>query len=389
MICWREVMGMQTQARGCGNRPDSKVGGLVPMKTNLIFHVIRGSLLIGLAIALAAPPGISLAQCWDFDFLLAIRKGDAEKVKHLLKRGVDANATCGEFAGFTPLMWAVWHGNAGLVKLLLNKGADVNANGGRDLIYAASQGRSDIMRLLLAKGSDLNAKDSEGRTALMYAARNGRVSAVKLLLAGKADLDAGDKDQRTALTYATSNGRLRVVRLLRARRAKSTLEFAARVGDYQGIQRLLREGANVNAKNKDGTPVVVWAAANGDGHVVKMLLEKGARVDAKDKHGWTSLMWAASNDDTEMVDLLKIHGAKANGFAEVTFKTLKGEVLESSPANLSIRVSDEDATEVREVKVGLRTRFIPFRRPEEGEWVEVRYRSLNGSPVGQEVRISP
>ena len=120
-----------------------------------------------------------------------------------------------------------------------------------------------------------------------------------------------------------------------------------------------------------------------------MLLENGARVEARDKHGWTSLLWAASNDDTEIVDLLKRHGAKENGSGEMTFKTLKGEVLESSPRNLSVRVSNDDATEIRGVKVGLRTRFIPFRRPEEGEWVEVKYRSLNGSPVGQEVRIIP
>ncbi|MEW6347773.1 MAG: hypothetical protein AB1646_01815 [Thermodesulfobacteriota bacterium] len=60
-------------------------------------------------------------------------------------------------------------------------------------------------------------------------------------------------------------------------------------------------------------------------------------------------------------------------------KTLTGEVVASSPTRLSIRVTKEDDTrEVVPVKVGLRTKFVPFRRPATGEKVEVQYVEENG-----------
>lgn len=69
-------------------------------------------------------------------------------------------------------------------------------------------------------------------------------------------------------------------------------------------------------------------------------------------------------------------------------KTLTGEVVASSPQSLSIRVMDEqDTAEVMNVRVGLRTRFIPFRRPAVGERVEVEFKEENGSKFGEVVKV--
>lgn len=73
---------------------------------------------------------------------------------------------------------------------------------------------------------------------------------------------------------------------------------------------------------------------------------------------------------------------------EKKFKSLSGEVVASSPKSLSIRVMQEgEAAEVMNVKVGLKTKFIPFRRPAVGEKVKVEYRQENGDKFGYTVQV--
>jgi hypothetical protein len=74
---------------------------------------------------------------------------------------------------------------------------------------------------------------------------------------------------------------------------------------------------------------------------------------------------------------------------EKGLKTLKGEVVASSPKSLSIRVTEEgEAAEVINVKVGLKTKFIPFRRPAVGEKVKVDYGEENGDKFGYTVQVT-
>jgi hypothetical protein len=73
---------------------------------------------------------------------------------------------------------------------------------------------------------------------------------------------------------------------------------------------------------------------------------------------------------------------------EKKHKTISGEVVASSPKSLSIRVTQEgEAAEVMNVKVGLKTKFIPFRRPAVGEKVKVEYRQENGDKFGYTVQV--
>ena len=69
-------------------------------------------------------------------------------------------------------------------------------------------------------------------------------------------------------------------------------------------------------------------------------------------------------------------------------KSLSGEVVASSPKSLSLRVVDEgESAEVINIKVGLKTKFIPFRRPAVGEKVRVDYRQENGDKFGYTVQV--
>ena len=69
-------------------------------------------------------------------------------------------------------------------------------------------------------------------------------------------------------------------------------------------------------------------------------------------------------------------------------QSLTGEVVASSPKSLSVRVMEEgQAAEIVNVKVGLKTKFIPFRRPAVGEKVQVEYRQENGDKFGYTVEV--
>jgi hypothetical protein len=70
------------------------------------------------------------------------------------------------------------------------------------------------------------------------------------------------------------------------------------------------------------------------------------------------------------------------------YTTITGEVVSSSPKSMSIRVSgDGGAEELVNIKVGLKTKFIPFRRPAVGEKVTVRYQRENGARFGNTVTV--
>ncbi len=70
------------------------------------------------------------------------------------------------------------------------------------------------------------------------------------------------------------------------------------------------------------------------------------------------------------------------------YESLTGEVVASSPKSLSIRVSEEgEAAEVVNIRVGLKTKFVPFRRPAVGERVKVDYLKEGGEKFGYTVQV--
>ncbi|MBM3301994.1 MAG: hypothetical protein FJY85_18835 [Deltaproteobacteria bacterium] len=70
------------------------------------------------------------------------------------------------------------------------------------------------------------------------------------------------------------------------------------------------------------------------------------------------------------------------------FKTITGEVVASLPHSISLRVMEEgQAAEVVNIKVRLKTRFVPFRRPSVGEKVQVDYGEENGDKFAYTVKV--
>ena len=76
--------------------------------------------------------------------------------------------------------------------------------------------------------------------------------------------------------------------------------------------RLIREGADVNYKDKFGVPVLQWATNHANSHTIELLVEHGADVNAQDKEGKTKLMLMASYGDLDVVSYLLEHGANVS-----------------------------------------------------------------------------
>lgn len=83
------------------------------------------------------------------------------------------------------------------------------------------------------------------------------------------------------------------------------------------MQLLFKNGADVDAPDKDGRSPLSWAVHCGHGKVVHYLLRKGADVNLRDHEGATQLalrrrMIARENDDrlklTSMENLLRRNG---------------------------------------------------------------------------------
>jgi len=79
---------------------------------------------------------------------------------------------------------------------------------------------------------------------------------------------------------------------------------AARSDDLQTVTTLLRQGADVNAREEDGTTPLAWAANHSNLPLVEFLLSKGANPDLTNELGVGPLSLAITNGSTEIVKVL-------------------------------------------------------------------------------------
>src|SRR5262245_49980163 len=83
------------------------------------------------------------------------------------------------------------------------------------------------------------------------------------------------------------------------------LSLAAMHGDKAGVEALLKQNADINGAQGDGTTALHWAVYRDDANMTQLLLKAGAKVDVKTRVGEISpLFMAAKNGNAAIMDLL-------------------------------------------------------------------------------------
>jgi len=186
------------------------------------------------------------------------------------------------------------------VKKLLAAGADINEEsevGGAGTVtplFIASSYYEDMAKLLISKGAEVNTRTSKGQTPLMAACYLSEEVA-RLLIEKGADVTAKSNDGTGTFTYC----------FMGIMGGKTSTGLA---------ELMLSKGANVDDAAPSGEiagyTCLMMASRNGKPELVKFLVKNGANVNAKAKDGSTPLGLATKENDAEMVELLKSLGAE-------------------------------------------------------------------------------
>jgi ankyrin repeat protein len=138
----------------------------------------------------------------------------------------------------------------------------------------------------LSAAALLVAVSAGAQPPIVDAAKAGNLAAVQSLIKQRADVNAAEADGTTAL------------------------HWAARADNVEMARTLLRAGADAKKANRYGVTALHLAAVNGSAPITKALIEAGADVNAVLPEGETILMTAARTGRAEVLESLLNAGAK-------------------------------------------------------------------------------
>lgn len=191
-------------------------------------------------------------------------ENDIEAVKKLLAAGADINeqVEVGGAGIMTPLLAAVFYSYEEMAKLLISEGADINAktSRGETPLIVACHSSEEIARLLVSKGAEINSDLGTGAfTHCISGIMNETVSIslAELLLSKGANVDETDSSGPVA--------------------GYTCLMIVAGNKKPELVKFLIKNGANINAKAKDGATPLSMAIRENDAAMIKLLKDFGAK----------------------------------------------------------------------------------------------------------------
>jgi ankyrin repeat protein len=242
----------------------------------------------------------------------AFISNDLEVIEFLLESG--ARITSHILQGIVRFPQIISVPSFALVQFLLDRNVDItkyNDNG--NILHGVVWG-TNMAKFLLKLGVNLNETTSDGETPLHLAIKYEQYERAKLLIKNGADLIIKDNKGNTPLDVCPTE---RILHDLKQYLKDSNyisqeiyqnicdptldqclfnlIAFTQRCDptkDMRIMKLLINAGANINARDTDGTPAAVHAARGGDLNFFQFYLEHGADITVCDAKGMNVLLSA-------------------------------------------------------------------------------------------------
>ena len=242
----------------------------------------------------------------------AILRGDFNQINLLLNNGANINYISKNNSN-NLLHFACQKDNLKIIDFLLLKGLDINStniNGNTPLLFAVDRNQKEVVQFLCKRGANVNLKNKEGSTPLIIATQNGFLSIVKILISFNADINEKDNRFFNALTYAIGKPDILEFFFLHGANAEykdhegnSLIHYAIINGDIQSIQIIINQNINLESNGNGLTPLL-FATKMNKIEIMKILLSNGANVNAKTKEGYYPLLFAIERSNLNSIKLL-------------------------------------------------------------------------------------
>jgi ankyrin repeat protein/Tfp pilus assembly protein PilP len=224
------------------------------------------------------------------EFIQAAKRGDLDRLKYLLQKGVNIDASFEKSRG-NAIAYAVKHKHHKTIEWLLSQGADINSittdKQFTPLHGAVFTENINTAQLLIKAGSIINIGDSKEWSALYWAVVKRNEPMVKLLLSAGADPSLTTNIGLNALTVAAFD-------------------------DSAGIIKIfLDAGYDINQRDRNGYTMLSAAVNSGNKSTAEMLIERGADMFLQYKHEGSLLDIAKKSGHEEISALLISKGVKS------------------------------------------------------------------------------
>ncbi|KAJ3620763.1 hypothetical protein MTP99_004686 [Tenebrio molitor] len=209
--------------------------------------------------------------------IISIKRGFYQISEKLIILG--ANTCKPDKNGKTPLYWAVDTKNKKIINLLLDHGAELTIH--TALLHAIDLGYLDVVQLLVERGAPLNVVSSG--TPLIRAIERSHSDITKYLIKRGADINLADKNGNLPLKVCMEKRNFEILNSMiekgvkvDATLANSLLVCSLELEQVDMVEYFIKQGADVNQKNKNGQTLLSTALKNSDLRSFRLLIESGA-----------------------------------------------------------------------------------------------------------------
>lgn len=216
------------------------------------------------------------------EILDAIKIGDNDKLSEIINDSPSI-ADLKTEQGISLLQFAAYCRNKSAIEILRNCKKELT------IFEAASIADIETISKIIIQNPELtNSFSTDGFTPLGLASFFGHIDIVKLLIS------------KGANPNIAANNEFKIV----------PIHSACAISNYDITDILLKNGANVNAKQMQGVTPLHSAAHNGQTKLAKLLIQSGADVNAKMDNGQTPLCMAEEKRFNETAELIKQSGGQ-------------------------------------------------------------------------------